>query len=208
MQNTIGAAAPALPADPVIEWLERIRDYVVATPESKELAQRAIDRLTRADEPTIGDVIEQLRHEMGCWRARRGSVVADRPGATQFPAAGPDDLRYYGGHLVAESMSAKAAIAVARLPQLLDVASATPEGREVLADIARDLTDPRPTQRVVDRLDGSLRIHRLADDFEVSDFDGVAHLLRALAATVMDRTTPALAQRLYDWMERERERAR
>lgn len=194
---TTDAAAPALQPDPVIAWLERIRDFVIATPQARELAQCAIDRLERADEPTLGDVIAQLMADMGTWRAYRGCVVADRPGGTQFPMATADDVRFYGGHLVAESMSARAAIAVARLPQLLDVAGTTAEGRAVLAEIAKDLDQPTIPTRVVDRLDGSLRLHRLADDFTAAEFDGVAELLRWIAVSVMDRTTPELAAHIY-----------
>ena len=201
MHNTNSAAAPALMPDPVIEWLERVRDFVAASAEAREFAQRAIDRLTNADEPDVDEVILQLREEMGAWRAYRGSVVADRPGGTQFPNSTREDLRYYGGHLVAESMSTKAAIAVSRLPQLLDAAAATPQGREILADIAQELIAATPLRPISDRLDGSLRIHRLADEFDAGKFEGVAHVLRAIAATVVDRTTPELAQRFYGWME-------
>ena len=47
MHNTPGAAAPALNPDPVIDWLERIRDFVASSPEAKD--QHAIDRLGQFD---------------------------------------------------------------------------------------------------------------------------------------------------------------
>lgn len=37
----------ALTVDPVITWLEQIRDFIGSTPAAKDMAQRAIDQLRR-----------------------------------------------------------------------------------------------------------------------------------------------------------------
>lgn len=60
MANTTDAAAPASTTDPVIAWLERIRDFVASSPESKQHAQQAIDKLSVA-----GTMLQALREVAG-----------------------------------------------------------------------------------------------------------------------------------------------
>lgn len=59
-----------------------------------------------------------IAHTPGPWRAARlhGAVVADIP-ILEVP--GSDDVTYYGGHLIAESIAAQNVALIAAAPDLL-----------------------------------------------------------------------------------------
>jgi hypothetical protein len=196
----------ALPPDPVIDWLEGIKRYCGG--DVSELAQRAIDRLTRADEPTVDEVITQLLEDLGTWRVslaggRYGAVVSDRPLHPHHGRTATPDVAYYGGHLVAESMSVKVRIAVARVPQLLAAARETATGRAILAQIAQDLLRPDvPTPPVDSKMDGIARLADLAEAFNKGDRDGMAEILRTLATVYDLGHHPDLAVVIRHFVER------
>jgi hypothetical protein len=75
------------------------------------------------------------KHTPGPWRIGKqgGSVVADTPVPEM---GGSDSLDYYGGHLIAESITPSNAKLIAAAPELLDVVrrcelwlGTLPEGR-------------------------------------------------------------------------------
>lgn len=61
-----------------------------------------------------------MSHTPGPWRVGTwgGSVVADYP----IPVGGSDDVDYYGGHLVAESIAPQNTPIIAAAPELLAAA--------------------------------------------------------------------------------------
>ncbi len=208
-ENTV-----AMTIDPVITWLEQCRDFMGSTPVAKEMAQRAIDRLRPpAIEPwtVIGAIIDDL----GTLRANdAGVLTSDRP---NHPSASADDAGYYGGYLVCESITRRNALAFSFLPQLLVAARENPAGRAVLAQLAAALQVPAPTKtRVRDRLDGTYRLARLADEFkfagdgfnEDDPFYCVSKMLERLAQGVLEGTVQQAAGDIAAWLEAKREARR
>ena len=125
-------------------------------------------------------VVGQLRQRMGTWRSGGSTVVADRDCG---PIPGGDDVGYYGGFLVCESVPREYAIAIARLPELLDIAPFSVRGREILAAIAEDL-DTLPLDRyspVSDGFDACQRVARLARDLRAGGLYQLAERVSAIA---------------------------
>lgn len=209
-QDTDGAETVAMTVDPVITWLEQIRDFMGTTPQSKEMAQRTIDRLRP---PTVDDwtIVGALVDDLGTLRAGAGAVISDRP---HHYTASAEDAGYYGGYLVAESIGPRNATAFSFLPQLLVAARDTPFGQKILAQLAQALgTAPPPREPVRDRLDGCLRLARLAGEFEyagrpldVADpFYVVAIILKQTAAGLLSGNVSATFADLEAWLDRRRE---
>jgi hypothetical protein len=197
--------------DPIITWLERLRDFIGTTPDARAMAQRTIDRL-RPPAPDTDTVIDALLDEIGSWRANGyHAVVSDRP---QHISASAEDVGYYGGFLVAESMHSKAAIATSFLPQLLRAARENAVGRKVLREIAQTIaTAPSSPEPVRDRLDGALRLAALGSVFGRShlDFgdenDGymVGEFLKMLAGALLTGRLGATREEVEAWLDRKRE---
>jgi hypothetical protein len=203
----------AMTVDPVITWLEQCRDFMGSTPQAKDMAQRAIDRL-RPPAIDVWAVVGALVDDLGTLRVSSGgALVSDRP---NHPSASADDAGYYGGYLVGESIMPRNAIAMSFLPQLLVAARENPAGRAVLAQLAQALsTPPVKRDKVRDRLDGSIRIARLADEFQagsrLDDQDELymtAELLKVVGGALLTQALPAGREDIEAWLERRREARR
>lgn len=187
----------AMTVDPVIAWLEQVRDFALCTPQAKEMTQRAIDRL-RPPALDVEAVIRGLLRDFGQWRrTAHGAVVSDQP--THLNGPGADDIGYYGGHIVGESIGPRAGAAIAFLPELMEAAFESKPGRAVLERIARLVTaDKAQNFPVFDELDASVRLAQLAQDFErgalsAAQSDAVAHALRQVAIAVLSHRSIANA---------------
>jgi len=62
--------------DPVVVWLEEIRDFAGATDRAREMAQQAIDRLAAA--PAAGDKVDRIVEAAAAENAHAGTSIADR----------------------------------------------------------------------------------------------------------------------------------
>lgn len=84
-----------------------------------------------------------MSHTRGPWRVGRpGSVVADHP----VPGMrGSGDVAYYGGHLIAESVTASNAPILAAAPELLDALYITSNCAPITDDLARLADDAEIT---------------------------------------------------------------
>lgn len=60
MAVTDSAAAPALKPETVVNWLERVRDFVASSDEAKACAQRAIEMIQQH-----GELLQALREVEG-----------------------------------------------------------------------------------------------------------------------------------------------
>lgn len=207
-ENTV-----ALTVDPIITWLERIRDFEGTTPQAKEMAQRTLDRL-RPPAPDVWAIVGGLVHDLGTLAVSPGgALVSDRP---NHPSASADDAGYYGGYLVGESLTRRNATGMSFLPQLLVAARDTPNGRAVLAQLAQALSTPVPgRQSVRDRLDGCMRISALAEAFNAGcrlDPDDelymTSQLLQHVAGALLTGGIPSAAVDIQAWLERKPEERR
>ncbi len=198
--------ATTLTVDPVITWLEQCRDFIGTTPQAREMAQRTIDRL-RPPAIDVLAVIDTLLIDTGTWRFGRGSVISDRP---QHPQADAEDAGYYGGYMVAESISRRNAIAVSFLPGLLAAARDSQTGRAVLTSLAYTLAAPsEPERPITDRLDGCLRLAQIGHEFSFGhygdEFAGVAECLKHLSGGLLTGRVADARADIEAWLDRKRE---
>ena len=131
--------------------------------------------------------VHELRQRMGTWRPGLGVVVADRP----IPGGvnGTDDVGHYGGHCVCETVTREYAVAIARLPELLDVAQHSVRGREVLTAIAADLAQPTDISTPIrDPFEACQRIARVAKDLRAGGLYELAERLNPVAAAALSWT--------------------
>lgn len=184
-----------LTADPVIDWLESIRDYLeTAGDPSREMAQRVIDRLSGADSLTPRELIDELIDSLGTWRVGHSAVISDRPQPGSHLGDSADDISYYGGYVIGETMGRTTRILVSHLPQLLAAARTSEPGRKELEAIARELQAAAPKRpKVHCRLDAASELTALADELGYADLYGAAEVLRALAVAVMRNKVPEVS---------------
>lgn len=65
--------------DPVVVWLEEIRDFAGATDRAREMAQQAIDRLAPAEPRKPGDdAIDRIVESAAAENAHAGRSIADK----------------------------------------------------------------------------------------------------------------------------------
>lgn len=201
----------AMTVDPVITWLEQIRDFIGATPESKDMAQRVLDRL-RPPAQDAWAIVGALIDDLGDLRSNNGVLISNRP---NHPSASADDAGYYGGYLVAESIVPRNATAMSFLPQLLVAAREHPAGRGILQQLAVALSTPPGKRDIVrDHLDGTIRLSRLATEFysgshsTQDDFYLVKVMLEHLAAGLLAGTIGAAQADIEAWLDGQREARR
>lgn len=207
-QKDTDQESTAMMVDPVITWLEQVVNFMGSTPDSREMARRALNRL-RPPAIDVNAVITGLLEEFGTWRAGNGAIVSDRPNR---PGADADDAGYYGGFLVAESIDRRPAVAASFLPELIAAARENPAGRAVLARMASELSITPPAQTPVrDRLDGTMRLARLSSEFkyarELACYS-VGVLLEHLAAGLLSQTIDAAKEDIEAFLDRKREARR
>lgn len=205
------ANATTMTVDPVIGWLEQCRDFMGSTPQAKDMAQRAIDRL-RPPAVDPWTIVGALVDDLGTLRAAPGgALTSDRP---NHPAASADDAGYYGGYLVCETITRRNAIAFTFLPQLLVAARENRQGRAILAQLAAALQAPAPVrERVRDRLEGTHRLAQLASEFkfagehidESDPFYVVSQMLERIAQGLLDGTVQTAAADVEAWLTAKRE---
>jgi hypothetical protein len=208
MTTTATAPTQALTTDPVIAWLEAVRDSTATVPYAREMATHALNRL-RPPAIDFWAVVGALVGDLGTLRANHGALVSDRP---THPSASADDAGYYGGYLVGESIVPRNAIAMSFLPQLLVAARDTPHGRAILAQLAQELSTPAARRDPVrDRLDGCIRLARLSSEFHggagslIDEMLIVSTMLEHIAGGLLSGRVAAARADIEAWLDQKRE---